>query len=502
MAFVEVRSLRKTFPGVVALDDVSLSIELGTVHVFAGENGAGKSTLIRMLTGISSPDSGSIAIDGGDALVDRSLFSRIAYVPQEINLFRHMTVAENLFIPFKKSGFDGMTLSDAALARAAQPFLDRFAIRAKPGQRVGSIAVSDQQLLQIARASTAKGFRVLIMDEPTSSLTHAETDRLFQIVRQLRETGHAIVFVSHKMDEMFGIGDRVTVLRNGRSVSDKEMSELTERDLIRLMSGDEVRLDQTFQPDPVSGLSNAPLLEVESLSGPGFSDISFKLKRGEILGFAGLVGAGRSEVMQTLFGTRKARSGSVRFEGKPWRLGRADLSVARGMLYLSEERKQDGILPMLSVRENIGISVLGQTTRAGIISRGAEQRIVDKVISDYDIRTDSREKKIRFLSGGNQQKAIIGRAMQKRPKLLIFDEPTKGIDIRTKVEIYRIMKRLAEDGIGVILVSSEMAELRRCASRIVTLYHGRLTGNYDVVTTDNDTLIAAIIGAGATPHAA
>ena len=189
------------------------------------------------------------------------------------------------------------------------------------------------------------------------------------------------------------------------------------------------------------------------------------------------------------------------FEGKPWRLGRPDLSVANGMLYLSEERKQDGILPMLSVRENIGISLVDRTSRAGLISHRAETRIVDKVIRDYDIRTSSREKKIRFLSGGNQQKAIIGRAMERRPRLLIFDEPTKGIDIRTKVEIYKIIRRLAEDGIGVILVSSEMAELRRCATRIVTLYHGRLTGSFDTDRTDADTLVAAIIGAGELSHA-
>jgi ribose transport system ATP-binding protein len=499
MAFLDVKQVRKTFPGVVALDDIHLAVDLGTVHVLAGENGAGKSTLIRILTGVMPPDSGSILIEGRDALADRSAFDAIAYVPQELNLFRHMSVAENLFMPFGRSGFPGIALSRAALDRAAQPYLDRFAIRARPGQAAGSIAVSDQQLLQIARAATNKDFKVLILDEPTSSLTHAETDRLFAQLRQLRETAHAIIFVSHKMEEMFALGDRVTVLRNGRSVGHSGMAGIDERGLNRMMSGDEVTLDQTFRPDVAP--SGAPILEVTALSGAGFTDVSFSLRKGEILGFAGLVGAGRTELMQTLFGTRKASGGSVSFEGKPWRLGRPDLSVANGMLYLSEERKQDGILPMLSVRENIGISLVDRTSRAGLISHRAETRIVDKVIRDYDIRTSSREKKIRFLSGGNQQKAIIGRAMERRPRLLIFDEPTKGIDIRTKVEIYKIIRRLAEDGIGVILVSSEMAELRRCATRIVTLYHGRLTGSFDTDRTDADTLVAAIIGAGELSHA-
>ncbi len=499
MSFLEVSDLRKTFPGVVALDAVRLSVDLGTVHVFAGENGAGKSTLIRILTGVMRPDSGSITIGGQDALAERGRFDSIAYVPQELTLFRHMSVAENLFMPFSKSGFSGATLSQAALNRAAEPYLERFAIRARPGQQAGSIAVSDQQLLQIARAATNKDFKVLILDEPTSSLTHAETERLFLQLRQLRESGHAIIFVSHKMDEMFALGDCVTVLRNGRTVGHGAMRDLDERGLIRMMSGDDVTLDQTFQPR--HGVSGPPILEVNGLSGRGFADVSFSLRKGEVLGFAGLVGAGRTELVQTLFGTQPATAGSAVFEGKPWRLGRPDLSVANGMIYLSEERKQDGILPLLSVRENIGISLLRRTGGSGLISMRAEAGIVDKVIRDYDIKTSSPEKKIRFLSGGNQQKAIIGRAMECRPRLLIFDEPTKGIDIRTKVEIYKIIQRLAEEGIGVILVSSEMAELRRCATRIVTLYHGRLTGSFDTDRTDTDTLVAAIIGAEGTQHA-
>ena len=503
MALLEARHIRRQYPGVLALDDVSLGIEAGSVHVLAGENGAGKSTLIRTLTGVSAPDSGSIAIDGRDALADRGLFGLVAYVPQELNLFAHMSVAENLFMPFGRSGLGGASFSPAALDRAARPYLDRFGIHARPGQAAGSIGVSDQQLLQIARASTRQGFRVLILDEPTSSLTASETGRLFALIRQMRDAGHAIVFVSHKMEEMFEIGDSVTVLRNGRSVGHHRMDAIDERGLIRLMSGDEMRLDRGFQPKQAANgaASAAPILEVRGLggrgaSGRGFADVSFSLRRGEILGFAGLVGAGRSELMQTVFGILKPTSGTVTLDGRPLRPGRPDLSVGRGMIYLSEERKLHGILPLLSVRENIGISLLRQTAPRGVISGRTETLLAHEVIARYGIRTPDAEQKIRFLSGGNQQKVIIGRAMAQRPRLLIFDEPTKGIDIRTKGEIYAIMQQLAEEGVGIILVSSDLTELRRCATRIATLYHGRLTGLFETAGTDAQTLVAAIIGAG------
>jgi ribose transport system ATP-binding protein len=499
MAFLEVKGVRKAFPGVVALDRVDLSIELGTVHVLAGENGAGKSTLIRALTGIMEIDAGTIHIDGQDAHAHRALFDLVAYVPQEISLFPHMTVAENLFMPFDKSGFGGPVLSRATLNAAARPYLERFDIHARPEQTVASIAVSDRQLLQIARAATRRAFKVLILDEPTTSLTTREIARLLGIVRRLRDEGHAIVFVSHKMDEVFDIGTNVTVLRNGTTVGHRRLADIDEQQLIRLMSGDEVHLDQTFQPDAAVA---EPILEVEHLSGHGFRDVSFRLHRGEILGFAGLIGAGRSELMQGLFGFTRPSRGLARLNGRPLHLGSPARSVASGILYLSEDRQQHGILPTLSVRENIGISVLDQICRAGVISTSAERRAVGGVIAAYDIKTASPEKKIMFLSGGNQQKAIIGRAMARRPKVLIFDEPTRGIDVRNKVEIYKIMKKLAEDGVGIILISSELAELKRCATRILTMHNGELSGEFDARTTDADRLVGAMIGSAESTYVA
>ncbi len=491
MAYLETSGLGRDFPGVTALNGVDLKIELGRTHILAGENGAGKSTLVKILTGTDQASRGSVRIDGRDPEADPSLYRSIAYVPQELTLFPQMTVAENLFMPFDRTGHGGALVNRRQLMEEAQTYLDRFGIEARPGDLVARISVSDQQLLQIARASTNAHMKVLILDEPTSSLTRVEVERVFKVIRGFLDRDHAVVFISHKMEEVFEIGDDYTVLRNGEKVESGKVADITEADLIRAMSGRHVEMDDHFRPaGPVTDM----IMQVRNLSGARFEDVSFDLRRGEILGFAGLVGAGRSEVMQTIFGFLKATGGSVSVEGKPWPLGDTSRSVTAGMLYLSEERKHHGIFPLLSLRENIGLSILPLTVGALGISDRRERSEVQTIIDGYGIRTAGMGKRISNLSGGNQQKAIIGRAMATKPRILIFDEPTKGIDIRTKSEIYRIMKGLAEDGVGVILVSSEINELRRCASRIITMHNGRLTGEFDTEGTDNETLVGAIFG--------
>ncbi|MDX3924601.1 MAG: sugar ABC transporter ATP-binding protein [Shinella sp.] len=502
MAFLEIKDLGRDFPGVTALNDIDISLELGRVHILAGENGAGKSTLVKLITGSDTPSRGTIRIDGRDPAEDPSLFKYVAYVPQELSLFPHLSVAENLFIPFSRSGFSSRTVSFRQLEKEAQIYLDRFAIEARPSDLVRNISVPDQQLLQIARASTNKRMKILILDEPTSALTRTEVDRVFKVINGFRDADHAIVFISHKMDEVFSIGDDYTVLRNGEKVATGRIKDINEADLIRAMSGSELSLGEHFWPEAMPDAGEETILEVEGLTGRRFDDVSFTLKRGEILGFAGLVGAGRSEVMQTMFGFLKAKAGKITVKGEPWALGDTNYSVANGMLYLSEERKHHGILPLLSVRENIGISILDQTAGWFGISSSKEKSKVAEIIKAYDIKTASMGKKIAFLSGGNQQKAIIGRAMATLPNVLIFDEPTKGIDVRTKAEIYRIMKMLAERGVGIILVSSEMDELRKCANRIITMYTGRITGSFETATTSNEQLVGAIFGSEKKENAA
>ncbi|PRH84857.1 sugar ABC transporter ATP-binding protein [Labrys okinawensis] len=491
MAYLETTGLGRDFPGVTALNAVDLKVELGRTHILAGENGAGKSTLVKILTGAEHPSRGTIRIDGRDPAEEPSLYRNIAYVPQELTLFPQMSVAENLFMPLNRTGHGGMLFNRRALMTEAQAYLDRFGIEARPQDLVANISVSDQQLLQIARASTNKDMKVLILDEPTSALTGVEVERVFKVMRGFLDRNHAIVFISHKMDEVFAIGDDYTVLRNGEKIESGRIADISEPDLIRAMSGRHLALDEHFRPE---GHATDTIMEVRGLTGPRFSDISFDLRRGEILGFAGLVGAGRSEIMQTIFGYRKASAGKVTVAGKDWRLNDTSRSVAAGMLYLSEERKLHGIFPQLSLHENIGISILSLTVGPLGISQKRERSAVRTIIDDYGIRTAGMGKRISHLSGGNQQKAIIGRALATRPQILIFDEPTKGIDIRTKAEIYRIMKRLAEDGVGVILISSEIAELRKCASRIITMHNGRLTGQFVTADTATETLVGAIFG--------
>ncbi|ANF56332.1 sugar ABC transporter ATP-binding protein [Halotalea alkalilenta] len=499
MAYLRIEGVGKEFPGVKALDDVSLELSLGEVHTLAGENGAGKSTLVKILTGTERPTQGRVLIDGRDPQQEGALFKTIAYVPQEINLFTNLSVAENLFMPFSRSHAGRWLFDRRGLEARTRPWLERFKIAAQPSDKVRDISISDQQLLQIARACTQETMKVLILDEPTSSLTDTEVARVFEVVREVIAANCAVVFISHKFDEMFEISDVISVLRNGRKIATRPAGELDHRQLVTLMSGQEVDITARMQPE---GPLGDTLLKVEGLCGQGFEEVSFELRRGEILGFAGLVGARRSEVMQTLFGFLPARAGRATLAGEPWRLGDPHYSVSHGLFYLSEERKYHGIFPGQSVRRNIGMALLRDTSRWGVIDAGRERREVAKIIADYEIKTPTMARNIALLSGGNQQKAIIGRAMACAPRVLIFDEPTKGIDLRTKMEIYRLMKALAERGVGVVLVSSEMEELKRCASRIVTMYEGRVSGEFDIIDASSSALVAAIHGQRRNDHAA
>jgi len=489
MKVLEARNITKTFPGVVALDSVDVSFELGEIHCVIGENGAGKSTLIKCLTGVYEPDEGEILINGENAVRNKALFDKIAYVPQEIDLFDHMTVAENLFLPYKKSGFNGR-VNRRLLNKRAMPILERFHIQADPDALVKDISVSQQQLLQIARA-TVNDYEVLMLDEPTTSLTTKDTEILFDIVRQIKSENKAVIFISHKLDEIFQLGDVITVFRNGVKVAYSDIKSVDIPWVITKMTGRELDYNQVFYSDKVS---DEVLLEVEHLTGERFTDISFSLKKGEILGFAGLVGAGRSELMQAILGYLPVYSGSVKLEGKPWKFGDTNFSVNNGFIYLPEERKSQSILPMLSVRENISISALdGLASKSGI-SRRKERELAQQVIEDYDVKTPTMEREIKFLSGGNQQKVIIGRSMRCNPKVMVFDEPTKGIDVGTKTQIYRMMKQLAEEqGIGIILISSELEEVMKCSNRIIALYNGRKAGEFDEKA-EKEQILSCILG--------
>ncbi len=490
MSVLEARNITKMFPGVVALDSVDVSFEPGEIHCIIGENGAGKSTLIKCLTGVYDPEEGDIFIDGKDARKEKELFDKVAYVPQEIDLFKYLTVAENLFLPFEKFGMKGL-VDQKKLQEKAIPILKEFGIPVKPDDLVQDISVSSQQLVQIARAVSKSDYEVLMLDEPTTSLTTKDTQILFDIVRNVKSQGKAVIFISHKLEEIFELGDVITVFRNGQKIAYSDLDSVDTSWIIRQMTGRELDTTQKYYSEKVS---DEVLFEADDMWGEMFHGVSFKLKKGEILGFTGLVGSGRSELMQGILGFLPVFKGSARLEGKPFKLGDTHYAVKHGYVYIPEERKTDGILKDLSIRENISISVLDDLKSGGSISSKKEHELAENVIRTYDIKTPTMEREIKFLSGGNQQKVIIGRAMSSKPKVLVFDEPTKGIDVGTKTEIYTLMKKLAEEEqIGIIMISSEMDEIMKCSNRVVAMYEGKKVGEFDRDTEKMD-LLSAIIG--------
>ena len=484
-------NITKEYPGVVALKNVDITFERGKVHCLMGENGAGKSTVAKILTGLRTPDEGTVSIDGKDAVKDRRMFKKVAYVPQELDLFKHMTVAENLFMPFSRTGKSGVFVNNRTLNKNAIPHLERFHITAKPSDLVEDISVSEQQLLQIARAMVDEFSEVVMLDEPTTALGLQDIERLFKVVRKLKSDNKAVIFISHKIEEIFEIGDEITVLANGLKVGHSPIKDITVPEVMRQMTGRDIDLSMTFYPE---NIQDDVIIKVDNLSGERFADVSFSLKKGEILGFAGLIGSGRSELMQTIYGYLGAAKGNIELHGKKMKLGNISNSVKNGIIYLPEERRSQGIFSILSVKENLTMPILKQVMGELTLAVRKEERIAQKIVEDYDIKTPSLNKEIMFLSGGNQQKVIIGRSMHGDPKLIIFDEPTKGIDVGAKVEIYKIMKRLADSGVGIIMISSELEEIMKCANRIVTLYRGKKVGEFETTKVKTADIIHSILG--------
>lgn len=498
MALLQAHGLTKRFPGVVALHDVSLTIKPGEVHCIVGENGAGKSTLVKVLTGLYRPEAGQLLVEGVDVTGHPS--KAIAYVPQELNLFDHLSVAENIFMPFSGAGAKHGIFNRRACERAALPFMQRLNMEARPSDLVKSISVAERQLLQVARALANPSFKVLILDEPTASLTKNEIDRLFDVIKSLQAEGRSVIFITHRLDEVIHLQNAVTVLRGGKIVGHCEGMQIDEDWIVSQMSGKDIDLATLYRPRQVAG---DVLLDVRGLSGDRFEDVSFTLREGEILGFAGLVGAGRSEIMQTIFGYLPKRSGEASFRGKPWTFGKPRHSIDNGVIYLSEERKTHGIFPNLSVRQNVGVGLLRQFSAMGIMRDGQEAATTQRIISDYNVKTRSGDTKIVNLSGGNQQKILIGRALEAAPRILIMDEPTRGIDVGAKEEIYMLMQRIAEEQrMGIVVISSELEELIKCCNRVVTVYSGRVLSELDEAGMSMDALLTSVIGVGAKSGAA
>jgi inositol transport system ATP-binding protein len=471
---LEMSGIHKTFPGVHALKGVGLSVRPGTVHGVMGENGAGKSTLMKIAIGLYRPDTGTILLRGRQVNFDSvhdALTQGISMIHQEMSPLPYMTVAQNIFLGREMKNRLGL-IDHGAIDRAAREMLTELKINLTPRQIMGKLSVAQMQLVEIAEAVSRKA-DLIIMDEPTSALTEQEVVHLFSIIRSLKERGVAVIYITHKMDEVFAITDEVSVYRDGEFVGHEDSVNLTREKLIKMMVGRTI--EQFFQKEKAT--FGAPVLEVEGLTRHGyFTDVSFSVREGEILGVAGLIGAGRTEVMESLFGVSPRQAGVVKIRGKPVKIESPYDAIRHGIAFLTEDRKRSGLYLNLSVRDNIIMPSLRNNLNALFINHRALRKLCTDAVGTLSIRTPSLDQLVMFLSGGNQQKVLVSRWLATVPALLIMDEPTRGIDVATKSEIYKIMSSLAREGKAIILISSEMPEILAMSDTIMVMHEGRKVG--------------------------
>lgn len=465
-------SITKTFPGVKALDKVSLRLYPGQVTALIGENGAGKSTVVKTLTGIYQPDDGNIIVGGQPirlATAQDAAAAGITAIHQETVLFDELSVAENIFLGHAPRGRFGL-IGWAEMERAAAKILAGIGAEINPAQKLRDLGIASKHLVAIARALSIDA-RVVIMDEPTAALSHKEIEELYDLVDTLKAQGKAILFISHKFDEIFRIADRYTVFRDGQFIGDGKIAEVSEADLVKMMVGRDV--SQIFPTR--NAAPGEELLQVEGLSHPTeFSEIGFSLKRGEILGFYGLVGAGRSEVMQALFGITRPSSGQIRIDGARVEIRSPADAVAAGIVYVPEDRGRQGAITALPIFQNVTLPSLRRISKNGFLQLAEEFRLAREYTQRLDLRAASLDTELGTLSGGNQQKVVIAKWLATRPKVIILDEPTKGIDIGSKAAVHEFMAELAADGLAVIMVSSEIPEILGMSDRVIVMREGRM----------------------------
>ncbi len=475
---LEVDDVRKEFPGVVALDNVKLKLRRGTVHALMGENGAGKSTLMKIVAGIYTPDSGTFKLRGQDIRLKNpldALENGIAMIHQELNLMGPMTVAENIWIrrePKNRFGF----IDHGEMTRRTEELFTRLNIDIDPMVEVRTLSVANRQMVEIAKAVSFNS-DVLIMDEPTSALTEREVEHLFQIILALKVDGKGIIYITHKMSELFEIADEVSVFRDGKYIATKLSSEVNRDDIIRMMVGREISQMFPKLDVPIGDV----VLSVKGLSLNGiFKDVSFDVRAGEILGIAGLVGSGRSNIAETIFGVTPANAGTISINGKDVRMSSPSVAMANGMAFLTEDRKETGCFLLLDIQENTQMAVLqNKYVKNGFIQQAQLSKDSADMANTLRVRTPDMQEPIINLSGGNQQKVLISRWLLTKPRILILDEPTRGIDVGAKAEIHRLVSELARDGVAVIMISSEMPEVLGMSDRIMVIHEGRVTGFLD-----------------------
>ena len=471
---VSMKDIVKTFPGVKALDHVNFELRSGEVMALLGENGAGKSTLMKILSGVYTKDSGTMTIFGTeyDNLTPKQAQAvGVAIIHQELNMCRHLSVAENMFLGREK--VNGIVLNDREMEAEAAKILGDLKIDIDPRQTVGDLPVSKQQMVEIAKALSIHA-KILIMDEPTSSLTAKEIEELFRIIRQLKADGCGIVYISHRLEELKAIVDRVTIMRDGQYITDGNFADMTMEQIIANMVGREIK----EQFPRVSCPKGKKIFEVKNLNaGHLVRDINFSLYEGEIVGFAGLMGAGRTETTRAIFGVDPKTRGEIWLDGKEVKITCPMDAIKAGIVLAPEDRKKDGLCTKLSIRHNLALPNLDLIcSKLGVISSKKEDDLCEKAVKDLLIKTPTVEVNAGNLSGGNQQKVVVGKWLARNSRVVIFDEPTRGIDVGAKVEIYNLMNQLKKQGIAVMFVSSEMPEVLGIADRVIVMCDGKITG--------------------------
>lgn len=492
---LELNRVVKSFGPVVALRSGSLRLESGSIHALVGENGAGKSTLVKIVAGLYRRDAGELRLRGEDVDFTSTAQSKaagIAVIYQEPTLFPDLTVTENIFMGRQPVGRFGR-IDRKAMRHEAEALFQRLGVTIDPERPAEGLSIADQQVIEIAKAVSLDA-RVLIMDEPTAALSGVEVDRLFAVARSLRDEGRALLFISHRFDEIFSLCDTVTVMRDGSYVATTPIAETTVDELVRQMVGRDVT--ELF-PKTEAEIGE-PLLEVEGLSSPLFHDISFTVRAGEIVGLAGLVGAGRSEVARAVFGVDGYDRGSVRLAGRQVPKGRPDAAMKAGLALVPEDRRKQGLVLDSSVAENITLAIRETLSKAGIITAGMENRAAKVWASRLEVKANALSTVAGTLSGGNQQKVVLGKWLATEPTVLIIDEPTRGIDVGTKAEVHRLLSELAGRGMGILMISSELPEVLGMADRVLVMREGRITAEIDRAdATSENVMFAATHATGA-----
>jgi ribose transport system ATP-binding protein len=477
---VSIRNLSKSFPGVRALDNCQFELRSGEVHALMGENGAGKSTLMKVLAGVYQKDEGDILVDGKPVDIPDPRSAQalgIGIVHQELNLMNHLSAAQNIFIGREPRGRLGVFIDERELNRKATEIFERMRLKLDPRTLVGDLTVAKQQMVEIAKALSFHS-RVLIMDEPTAALNDAEIEDLFRIIRQLKSEGVGIVYISHKMDELKRISDRVTVMRDGQYVATVPAAETPVETIISMMVGRQLDTAPRHPSHAADMAANAVALEVKGVTrGTILKDASFKLHRGEILGFAGLMGAGRTELARAIFGADPRDRGEIYVHGRKVSITSPKDAVRHGIGYLSEDRKQFGLATGMDVKANVALSSMNEFTSLRLfLDQRAIQQAAERFVSQLRIKTPSIHQQVRLLSGGNQQKVVIAKWLLRDCDILFFDEPTRGIDVGAKSEIYKLIDALAAEGKAIVMISSELPEILRMSHRVLVMCEGRITG--------------------------